>query len=518
MKLYTKAIFLMLLGLNLACSTTKVVTKPISTEAKYLFQKQPNKIYFTILQLNDVYEIAPIQGGKFGGMARVETLRQYLLKENPNTFTMLAGDFLNPSLLGTLKLDGERIKGKQMVDVMNAMNFELVAFGNHEFDVSYEQLQNRLDESNFEWVSANVLHNQNGKAHYFHKVKYGKKEAVNDSYILDVNQGNQSVKVGFISVCLPSNPRDYVVYGDIYAEAIRSYNEVKNNTDVVLGLTHLEIDQDKKLAKLLPNIPLIMGGHEHTNSYDTVGNVTITKADANAKSVYIHRFEFDPVTKAINVKSELKVIDETIKADDKVGAVVQKWQNILETKIKEVIDNPNEIIYETEVPLEARDTPIRSVQTNMGKVITEAMSFAYNDEVDCAIVNGGSVRIDDVLLGKINAVDIFRVLPYGGPIFKIKIKGSLLKEVLNYGLESKGSGAYLQRFKAKNNNGYWEINNQKLNFDKVYTVAISDYLMKGFDIPFLKESNEGVVNVYKPNTTELGYDIRKAVIEYLKSK
>ena len=158
------------------------------------------------------------------------------------------------------------------------------------------------------------------------------------------------------------------------------------------------------------------------------------------------------------------------------------------------------------------------MQTNMGKIITEAMSFAYNDEVDCAIVNGGSVRIDDVLLGKINAVDIFRVLPYGGPIFKIKIKGSLLKEVLNYGTASKGSGAYLQRFKAKNNNGYWEINNQKLNFDKVYTVAISDYLMKGFDIPFLKESNKGVVNVYKPNTTELGYDIRKAVIEYLKSK
>ena len=84
------------------------------------------------LQVNDVYEIAPLQGGKYGGMARVAYVRDSIKERNPNTFLFMAGDFLNPSLLGNLKKDGERIRGKQMVEVMNAMDFDLVTFGNHE--------------------------------------------------------------------------------------------------------------------------------------------------------------------------------------------------------------------------------------------------------------------------------------------------------------------------------------------------------------------------------------------------
>ena len=87
--------------------------------------KEDGKIDFTFLQLNDVYEIAPIQGGEFGGMARVETVHQQLLQENKNTMLVMAGDFLNPSLLGTVTYNGERIRGKQMVETMNAMNFDL---------------------------------------------------------------------------------------------------------------------------------------------------------------------------------------------------------------------------------------------------------------------------------------------------------------------------------------------------------------------------------------------------------
>ena len=89
------------------------------------------KIDFTFLQVNDVYEIAPIQGGKFGGMARVQTVHEELLKENSNTMLVMAGDFLNPSLLGTVKYNGERIRGMQMIETMNAMNFGLVAIGNY---------------------------------------------------------------------------------------------------------------------------------------------------------------------------------------------------------------------------------------------------------------------------------------------------------------------------------------------------------------------------------------------------
>ncbi|CAL2075152.1 bifunctional metallophosphatase/5'-nucleotidase [Tenacibaculum sp. 190524A02b] len=499
-----------------SCSSKKKLIA--SKEAQYHFKKDSSKTYFTVIQLNDVYEIAPIQNGKYGGMARVESIHQKILKEDENTMIVLAGDFLNPSLLGTIKVDGARVRGKQMVEVMNAMNFDLVAFGNHEFDLSHTHLQERLNESNFEWISANVLHNNSGKNHYFYKVKNGRKQNLEDSFIKEFKKTDGTIlKVGFISVCIPSNPKSYVFYGDMFEEIKRAYNEIKPKVDIVLGLTHVKIEHDKKIAELLPNIPLIMGGHEHTNKYEKIGGVTIAKADANAKTIYIHRFEYDPLTKKVIVKSQLKEVNEKTESDESVKKIVDKWQTILHKKIKEVINNPEEAIYKVKTPLDARDTPIRSKQTNMGDVVTRAMSFSYNNVVDCALVNGGSIRIDDVLEGNITAVDIFRVLPYGGDVLKVELKGSLLKKVLDFGEKSSGTGAYLQRFRAEKQNGNWVINNELINKEKIYKVAFSDYLLKGFDIPFLSEKNPEVISVYKPNKNEIAVDIRKAVIEYLKS-
>ena len=482
-------------------------------------KKNDNVINFTFLQLNDVYEIAPIQGGAFGGMARVETVHKDLLKENKNTMLFMAGDFLNPSLIGTLKVGGERVKGKQMVEVMNAMNFDLVAFGNHEFDVSKDDLQKRLNESNFPWISANVKLKTEDSVSSFYKERKGKQQPVNKTLVKEITDADGTkIKIGFISVCIPSNPKDHVEYGNMFIEAKASYAALKEEVDVVFGLTHVKLANDKRIAKLIPNLPLIMGGHEHENSINFVGDVQISKADANAKTVYIHRISFDKKTKKTTIISELKEINSAIKEDEKVGKIVNKWQKILTSKIKEIVKNPAEIIYKTAVPLDGRDTPIRSIQTNLGQVITEAMSYAYQDEVDCALVNGGSIRIDDQLTGNITAVAIFRVLPYGGPILKVKINGSLLKRVLDFGFLAAGTGAYLQRFNAEKIGDTWFVNNKALNRNKTYTVAFSDYLLKGFDIPFLSDTSPGVLETYTPKESELAYDIRKAVISYLKTK
>ena len=480
--------------------------------------KDDGKIDLTFLQLNDVYEIAPIQGGEYGGLARVETVHKELLKENPNTMLFLAGDFLNPSLLGSIKVDGERVRGKQMVEVMNAMNFDLVAFGNHEFDVSQKDLQNRLNESNFPWISANInLKTEKGLTS-FYKERNGQKQPIGKTFVKEFSdEDGTTIKVGFVSVCIPSNPKDFVVYDDMYEKISSSYESIKDHVDVVFGLTHATLENDIRIAKLLPNIPLIMGGHEHAHSNNLVGNVQISKADANAKTVYIHKITHDKHTGKTSVSSELKEINSSIKIDKKVGSIVKKWQTILVSKIKNIIRQPNEVIFDAKTPLDGRDTPIRSMQTNLGQVITKAMSFAFEDKVDCALVNGGSIRIDDQLSGPITAVDIFRVLPYGGGVLKVGIKGRLLERVLNYGIEAQGKGAYLQRFNAKKLDKIWMIKNRPLDKSKTYTVAFSDYLLKGLDIPFLTSNNSGISSVIHPKNKELAFDIRKVVINYLKT-
>ncbi len=497
----------------LSCNSTKRVV----SEVKVV---DDGKISFTFLQVNDVYEITPLAGGKEGGMARIATLKKQLLKENSNTFAFMAGDFLSPSLLGTIKYKGQRIRGQQMIDVMNAVGFDLVTFGNHEFDLSKRELQQRLNESNFAWTSANIRQKFCGDTFPFYKERNGIKEFVSDSHIIEAQDADGTqIKIGFFGVTLPSNPKNYVSYTDIYEQAKRAYESLKLRADIVFGLTHVKLSEDKKIAELLKDIPLIMGGHEHNNMSVEVGNTKIIKADANAKTAYIHRINYDKNTKALILKSELKPITDKLSDDVNTQKIVDKWNTILNEQIKEIISQPNEIIYEARLPLDGRDKQIRSQQTNLGQLIARAMAYGFNDEVDCALVNGGSIRIDDQLVGAINSLDIFRVLPFGGEILKVEIKGSLLKKVLDYGQSKAGSGAYLQRYLADFDatNQHWMINGEPIEKEKIYQVAFSDYLLKGFDIPFLMPDNEGVLKVYKPTNEELGSDIRKTIVAYLKS-
>lgn len=476
------------------------------------------QIDFAFLQVNDVYEIAPIQGGEVGGMARVETLHQQLLQENPNTLLLMAGDFLNPSLMGSLRYQGHPVKGKQMIEVMNAMKFDLAAFGNHEFDLKQNELQDRIDSSNFSWISANVFHQIGDSIQPFVQHKNGVAHPIGGSHIRELSdEDGTKIKIAFVSVCIPSNPKPYVHYTDMFAEIQSEYQRVKDSVDIVFGLTHVKISQDKRIAELLPDIPLIMGGHEHDHMNVAVGNTAITKADANAKSAYIHRIHHDTKTGKTTLSSTLQQIDKSIAGDAKIEQIVSKWQEVLDKLMSEVVDNPNEIIFFAKQALDGRDKPIRSEQTNLGRLIARSMAFSFDDKVDCAIVNGGSIRLDDQLVGDITSVDVFRALPYGGPVYKVTMTGSLLKRVLNYGERAKGKGAYLQRYNLEQQNDTWLLGGKKIIDYKKYTVVVTDYLMRGFDIPFLTEKTKRVLGVEKPqNKTELASDIRKGVIAYMK--
>ncbi|WP_443632669.1 bifunctional metallophosphatase/5'-nucleotidase [Candidatus Marifrigoribacter sp. Uisw_064] len=485
-------------------------------------KEDPSKheITFKFVQLNDVYEIGSLSGGKYGGMDRVAYVRDSIQKENPNTFMFMAGDFLNPSLLGTIKVNGERISGKQMIEVMNAMDFDLVTFGNHEFDLKERDLQKRLNESNFPWITSNVLHKTEAGNTPFTIQKETDTIPVQKTHVFNIKDvDGTEIKVGFLSVTLPSNPQAYVYYGDQYELAEKTYNELKNEVDIVMGLTHLAVNEDIELLKKIPGIPFIMGGHEHNAMLVNQGESIIAKADANAKTIYIHTVSYSTKTKKTTIDSHLFPIDETTPSKPEVASIIGKWNRILELKIKEVIDDPNEVIYTAEDPLDGTDSANRSIQTNLGDVLTEAMAWSYNNEVDAALINGGSIRIDDMLPASITSLDVFRVLPFGGEIFNVDIKGSLLKEVLDYGKSKRGTGAYLQRNNVSVNadNGDWLIGDQPIIPSKTYKVAFSDFLLKGYDIPFLTPDNQGVVSVYEPKEGEPGADIRKAIILYLKS-
>ena len=515
----------LLLGLSFlllfSCKINENVTSTTSVS------KDDGLIEFTILQLNDVYEIAPLEGGKVGGMARVATIYQQLKKENPNTFFVLAGDFLNPSLLATMKYEGKRIKGRQMVEVMNACGVDLVVFGNHEFDVKEHELQARINESNFDWIGANILQVKvdstvpgNKYLVPFHKEKNGQQEIIEETYTWKIKDTDgTALDIGILSAVIDKNQVDYVFYQDYMEEATKSYLELIGKTDLILGLTHLEINQDLQLAAQLPNVPLIMGGHDHHHMQYDVGNVSITKADANAKSAYIHRFKVNKNTRKHTLNSELLHITDSIAEEAKVKTIVDKWGSVLNDKLSSIYPKPQEIIYNSEEKLDGRDEVIRTQPTKLGAIFTKSFAMAAKKKADLAFMNSGSVRLDDQLEGEIIAMDIFRAMPFGGQVWEVDIKGETLTKILNIGLnEQYGKGGYLQTYNVKldTEKKMWMIEGKALNPNTVYHVAFNDYLYtRSASIKELFQS----LPADKPNVTDekdVRRDVRLAVIEYMK--
>ena len=509
---------LFLILTTFACSTVKKSTYGVAD----------GKVEWIFLQTNDVYEIAPLGGGKTGGLARIATLRKELLKENPNTFTVMAGDFLNPSLIGTLKYEGQGIKGKQMVEVMNNVGFDFVCLGNHEFDLDFVDLQKRIDESNFTWISSNAFHQIGEGIEPFSRSKDPDNTGFPEYKILDISDGSsgEKAKIGLWSVLLDANKKDYIHYSDVLERSNSLIEEVlKKQADVIVGLTHVSIDQDKEIAAKNPSVSLIMGGHEHNNMTFDIGKTRITKADANALTAWVHRCSYDLKTKQVKINSKLVTIDEKILEDAETATIVKKWTDIADKSFKSAGFDPDEVVTTLTEILDGRSATIRLQQNNLGAVITKAMVATAKNPLDCAFFNSGSVRIDDLIQGTVTQADIVRILPYGGKLYELDIKGSELRKVLTAGLLNKGRGGYLQWYNIAYSDATksFTINNMPLDENKTYHIMVNDFLLSGNEgnLDFFTETNPFISNIQTLNpadATDLRNDIRKALIAYLKRK
>src|SRR6185369_17858256 len=120
-------------------------------------QKSTCAVRVTLLQLNDVYQFAPMDQGTTGGLARVSTLRKAIKLENPNTLFLLAGDTISTSV------ESITYKGSQMIEAWNTAGLDYATFGNHEFDFGPDVLKQRMAESRFGWIAANVIDTKTGK-------------------------------------------------------------------------------------------------------------------------------------------------------------------------------------------------------------------------------------------------------------------------------------------------------------------------------------------------------------------
>lgn len=484
---------LLLIGLLAGCTSTS------------------KKVEFYILQLNDVYEIAPLQGGKVGGLARVATVLDSLKTINPNTISLLSGDFLSPSLIGTLDYQEQRIAGLHMVETLNALGLDYVTFGNHEFDIKQGELQRQIDQSGFTWIASNTYQKVDSAAFPWKQ----RGTELNEFIIKEFsNASGETVRVGLMGITVDFNKKDYVTYRSDYADVGRDLlAKHRASYDVPIAITHLEVYQDTAFSAALPEIPLILGGHDHVNMSVPVGDAMITKADANAKTIYVHQCTYDPSTKQLSVESTLMDITDKIENKASVQKVVDKWTQIAETSMKEKGYDPNEVIYTTSEMLDGREKTIRNEPTNLGNMIAKSI-YDLQSGLDFAVYNSGSIRLDDQLTGDITQTDILRTLPFGGELVIATMKGNDVQAMLQIGFDqNKGIGGYFQSEKVTLQENELLINGEAVDTNKTYTFIAPQFLMDG------KEANLDFLANYKyVNPKRFGSiknDIRDAVIAYM---
>jgi 2',3'-cyclic-nucleotide 2'-phosphodiesterase (5'-nucleotidase family) len=478
-----------------------------------------HKISVTFLQINDVYEIAPLNGGREGGMARVATLKKRYRQKNPATYLAIAGDFLSPSVYNSLKYMDKAIRGRQTVEVLNAAGLDIAMFGNHEFDIKESELQDRIDESQFQWISTNSFHKTAKGVEPFVKTNAG---AFPTTAILPVRDADGTeAKIGILAVTLPFNKADYVSYTDPLEAAKEAYAKLKDSVDAVVAITHQDMEEDERLARELPGLAAIIGGHEHDGRYAKIGRVPITKALANAKSMYVVALQLNTKKKKVSVKTSVETINETVALDSATNEVVQKWNHIAEENYSSFGFDAKAIVINKGEPLEGRETEVRTKPTNLARLVVAAMKDAVPG-ADVAVLNGGSIRIDDVVQLPVSQYDILRALPFGGAISEADMKGSLVVRMLEAGRKNYGIGGFLHynenlQFDAATN--AWLLNGKVFDPEKTYRVALPEFLLSGKEanLDFLNPKNPDVIKIYPAGKekTDPRTDVRLALVQYL---
>lgn len=459
----------------------------------------------TILHINDVYEIDAIEGGRYGGLSRASTVLQQLERSRSPVIMTLGGDYLSPSAIGTAVVDGQPLGGRQMVDVLNHVGLDWAALGNHEFDVPEAAFRARLAEGRFRIVASNVS-DVNGQPF----------PATVRSAVVPVQAGGRTIRLGLIGLTIDSSRRPWVRYSPPVDAAREQIAQLKGKTDAIIALTHLSLAGDQDLVTQVPEIDLVLGGHEHENWLLRRGAsfTPIVKADANARTVAIVTLTFARRGGRPSVAARFEVLDSNMRQDAKVQSVVQKWTGVAFDAFRRSGFEPTRVIANVNDALDGRESTVR----NQSGRLTDLITAAFNREaggVDVAILNGGSVRIDDVVqAGPVTEYDVIRILPFGGRVTRATVDGTLLKSILDIGVTNRGTGGFLHTRGATRVDGQWTVQGKPLDVSARYTVAMTDFLFSGGEtnLGFLTRTNPAVHDVQDLR------DVRLALIAELQSQ
>ena len=451
--------------------------------------------YVTVLHYNDSHgHLQPDRDDK-GGIARMATaadeVRTWNDEHGNTTLFLNAGDILQGTPLSTV------YQGEPDVKCMNVMGIDAMCIGNHEFDFGQKNFSKLEALAEFPILSCNIYVEATGK-------RFAK------PYVLfELADGTKAAAFGLTSAdtAVQTLPKNVVGlrFTDPIAEAKVVLAELLQQAPFIIAVTHLGYEADLALAKAVPELDMIIGGHSHTlvQPPTKVGKTLVCQAKSNG----LYLGQVDMLVSGgdiVKYRGFLRAIDNTIAADPQAEAIVAKYAGELQERLKEVIA-------QTTVALDGEREQIRARETNLGNLICDLIrEYA---KADVCLWNGGGIRAS-IGKGDITVADILTVLPFGNIVATKAVTGAELRKVLEFNAaQPRPFGGFLQVAGMT-----MEINGSKLGKvtvggapldpNKTYILAASEFMLGGGDgYAMLKEGTEPVY---------LGYSESAIVTEKLR--
>ena len=372
-----------------------------------------------IMHTNDSHGYDQRQEG-INGLATVKALKDDFLKKGYNVLLVDAGDFLQENILVNYS------KGKSAVEFFNAVGYDFLTLGNHEFDYGQDVLQKRIKESKALVRSCNVFVDATGKL------------LVPASAI--IQKGD--VKIGLVGVTTPSvktsssprNTKGLTILDDkkLYEALQKEINSLKaQGCDLIVVVSHMGSVKAAGYAiaeDVLANvqgIDILIDGHDHQvkNSYTSSGTLFV-EAGCHTENIGVIKFAEGKWV------SDLYKFGRFNQEDAKVKAIVDKEANKINKDLGKKIGETDFALSGDRAPgLRTQEMPLGNFGADAFLWQARQAAVLNGKQIDAAIVNGGDYRTG-IKQGAISKAKILDVFPFENYLVVETIPGSALLEIL----------------------------------------------------------------------------------------
>lgn len=466
------------MSLLLAVVLIALSCTPAANSGKPLKEITTPPFSLTILHVNDThgYVIPHDVLMKFNGMTTMATVGGYSLlnsavedirNRQKNVLLLHGGDIMEGTIWST------RFEGMADVDAMNAMKFDAFVPGNHEFSKSVQEAANLFNRATFPVLAANM--DVSKEPLLAGKIK---------PYVIVEFDGQ---KVGIIGLIIPdtaflSYPGKNVAFLSPEESARRYITELNNlGINKIVILSHLGYEPDVTLAKTVPGIDIIVGGHTATfmggQEFEQIGlkpempYPTEVAGPDGGKVLIVHAWEYNQLLGQIALDFDEKGTVTGYKGQPFIfstnGFKIEDawgWSHLCPCRpeysqiMEAVANNPGFKLYWNSPEMDsilqpyinqvsgelntvvavADENLLRGTNKGPGPIIADAFLWSAckaNPEVQFAIYDTYNIR-SDIYKGNVMTNDIYMLLPLRQSLATVKVKGSMIKMLLDMGLDS----------------------------------------------------------------------------------